>query len=137
MKNFIVYNSTGKILRTGSCPDNMVVAQTPDYDEWVIEGEADDLAQYVDINTLQIVNKPPIVPIANKYEIVANGIDETSIYNLPVPCRCKIECAELKIFENIEITDGSLEFTATHAGMFKITLTADFYLDTEVTINAV
>lgn len=39
MKDFIVYNTEGKILRTGSCPDDMVKLQG----ELVMEGKANDI----------------------------------------------------------------------------------------------
>jgi len=42
MKNFIVYNSKGKILRTGSCPDDMMEIQAGE-NEFVMEGIANDI----------------------------------------------------------------------------------------------
>jgi len=46
MKQFIVYDSTGKILRTGSCSDNDYDLQCND-GESIIEGVADDSTQMV------------------------------------------------------------------------------------------
>ena len=46
MKQFIVYDSTGKILRTGSCSDNDYGLQCND-GESIIEGVADDSTQMV------------------------------------------------------------------------------------------
>lgn len=42
MKQFIVYNSNGEILRTGVCPDNMMELQAKG-NETVIEGIANDI----------------------------------------------------------------------------------------------
>ena len=42
MKKYIVYDLTGKILRTGSCPDDMMEIQAHG-DEMVLEGIADDI----------------------------------------------------------------------------------------------
>ncbi len=42
MKNYIVYNLEGKILRTGSCPDDMMEIQAHE-NEFVMEGIADDV----------------------------------------------------------------------------------------------
>jgi len=60
MKNFLVYNQKGKILRTGSCAENDFYLQAED-GEFVMEGVADDLTQKI-INVGvdgKIVNKTP------------------------------------------------------------------------------
>ena len=46
MGNFIIYNTEGYILRTGSCPDSMIKNQIVD-GEFVISGEADQETQKV------------------------------------------------------------------------------------------
>lgn len=53
MKNFIVYDKLGKILRIGSCQENDFYFQG----ENVIEGVANDATQYIE--NQQIVNMPP------------------------------------------------------------------------------
>lgn len=55
MINFIVYNSDGDILRTGTCPDNMIDLQAGD-GEYVIEGVASDVTNR--ISNGDIVDKP-------------------------------------------------------------------------------
>ncbi|MGJ8660689.1 MAG: phage tail assembly chaperone [Bacteroidota bacterium] len=55
MKQFIVYNSDGDILRTGSCPDNMIGLQAGD-GEFVIDGVADDVTKRIIDGA--IVDKP-------------------------------------------------------------------------------
>lgn len=55
MKQFIVYNSDGDILRTGSCPDNMFELQAGD-GEFVIDGVADDATKRIIDGA--IVDKP-------------------------------------------------------------------------------
>jgi len=46
MKRFIVYNQTGKILRTGMCPDDMIEMQA-NKDEFVMEGEANGVKHII------------------------------------------------------------------------------------------
>lgn len=46
MKNFVIYDSEGTILRTGSCPDEVFALQRSG-DEIILEGVADDATQYV------------------------------------------------------------------------------------------
>ena len=57
MKNFIVYDSNGNILRTGQCPDSMVSIQANTQMETVIEGIADDRMQKI-VNG-KVVDRPP------------------------------------------------------------------------------
>jgi len=47
MKNYIVYDSTGKILRTGTCPDEMMEIQAHEPGELVMEGIANDLIHFI------------------------------------------------------------------------------------------
>ena len=46
MKNFIVYDATGQILRTGICQDSTFYLQAQD-DEFVMEGKANDATQKI------------------------------------------------------------------------------------------
>tara|TARA_B100001059_G_scaffold234785_1_gene278240 strand:+ start:1507 stop:1896 length:390 start_codon:yes stop_codon:yes gene_type:complete len=55
MKNFIVYDSEGNILRTGSCQDGDVSLQAGS-GEFVMEGTADDAIQMI-VND-EVVSKP-------------------------------------------------------------------------------
>ena len=45
--NYIVFDDTGKILRTGICPPDLIDAQAGE-GEFVMEGEADDELHYID-----------------------------------------------------------------------------------------
>jgi len=46
MKQYIVYNSIGKILRIGICPDDMMEIQAGQ-DEFVMEGVANDVKHVI------------------------------------------------------------------------------------------
>jgi hypothetical protein len=59
VKNFVIYNSEGTILRTGSCPDSMFDMQCGD-NESILEGAANDETQYVVDGV--IVDKPDPTP---------------------------------------------------------------------------
>lgn len=52
MKNFIVYNNLGKILRTGNCLDGDLYYQNG-VDEFVIEGKADIYTQFIEEGTVK------------------------------------------------------------------------------------
>jgi len=70
MKNYIVYDQIGKILRTGTCPDNMILIQVGD-GEFVMEGKANDIEDriveskvvrktQVEINTIRKAMEPDL-----------------------------------------------------------------------------
>lgn len=58
MKNYIVYNNLGKILRTGSCLDGDFLYQAGQ-DEYILEGLANpDLYYVVDAALVEVPTKP-------------------------------------------------------------------------------
>lgn len=57
MKNFIVHTGIGKILRTGSCPDNAFELQAHNEGEFLLEGVAKRKTQKIIKG--KIVNKTP------------------------------------------------------------------------------
>ena len=65
MKSFVVYNSQGEILRTGSCQEADFSTQAGD-GESVIEGVADDLSQMVVDGA--VVDKPELSDADKKLE---------------------------------------------------------------------
>lgn len=89
MKQFIIYDSSGKILRTGSCPDGDYELQRG-ADEFIMEGVADDELQMVVDG--QIVNKPAssvdleVVTRQNKAERneLLQGTDWTQTVDTPL-----------------------------------------------------
>lgn len=56
MKQFIVYNNEGEVLRTGSCGDGDFKSQSNGPNEFVMEGVADDRIHKVEV----IEGKPTI-----------------------------------------------------------------------------
>lgn len=57
MKKFVVYDATGRILRSGFCQDGLVAAQVVNDGEFAMEGEGNDLEHYV---SLSVPGKPII-----------------------------------------------------------------------------
>ena len=54
--NYIVYNGiTGKILRTGSCPESMIKFQATSENEIAVEGRADDVCDQIDLKTKKVM----------------------------------------------------------------------------------
>lgn len=129
--SFIVHNSTtGEILRTGSCPGDMIEIQVMEKGESVIEGNADDLTQYIDIINQTVVDKPAHPATINKVTMLADQLDRIIITNLPNPTTV-IFCDTF-----YEVTDGDFDFTIDTPGEYKIICQSFPYLDKEFTINA-
>ena len=79
--NFIIYNSTGTILRTGSCPNSMLSIQAQN-GETVIEGQANQNAQYISDGVVtnyteaELVSKQNI-PYGYKWDIATMSAVKT------------------------------------------------------------
>jgi len=56
MKNYIVYDQQGKILRAGICPENVLFMQAHE-GEFVMEGTANDITQKIIYG--KVANKTP------------------------------------------------------------------------------
>jgi len=131
MKSYIVYNnSTGQILRTGACPDDMVSIQKLSIEEDVIEGEAHDLTQYVIFPSLLVINKEANPASIDKISITADGIDTATISDLPNPTDVRINK------DKYVVTDGTFEFTVDTTGTYIIICDAFPYLLKEFTVDA-
>jgi hypothetical protein len=131
MKKYIVYKeSTGEILRTGSCPDDMLSMQAG-AGEIAIEGIAIDTTQYIDIATQLVVDKILIPCSINKTTMAADGVDSATISNLPNP-----SLIHIKDEGRWEITDGEFQFTVDTPGVYRITIISPIYLNVEYNVNA-
>lgn len=76
MKNFIVYNSSGKILRTGTCPDSVFSAQTQ-AGEFIMEGVCEDDANYSVVNGALVYT--PVVPTTEEIQERIRGARDSRL----------------------------------------------------------
>lgn len=116
--NFIVFNSAGRITRTGTCPSSMLPLQG----DLIIEGQANDDTQYVDKSPAGewlVTSKPPM-PIS------VNGL---TISNIPIPATVFIA---KQVFE---VNDGTLELEFDTPGPHQIRVEAFPYLPAVVSIT--
>lgn len=130
MKSYIVYNIDGKILRTGTTPDTDFNNQNQT-GQFIIEGVANDVTQYVATPTAFVEDKPAMVASIDKVNIIPNGIDTITIASLPIP-------TEIIVKEVLETntSDGEFKFTINAPGSYKIICKSFPYLDKEYNINA-
>ena len=128
--NFVIYNQDGQILRTGSCPQSMFALQMIDADDFILEGSANDVTQYIDMVTHTVTDKPDITATLNKVELLADGEDSIIINDLPIPCTVTLDAVDY------EVLDSSFEFTVDLPGEYQIAITALNHIDYSNTVTA-
>ena len=89
MKNYIVYNADGKILKTGICPDNMIDAQAGDH--YSMEGVADDATQKIaggtvvdKIKSNSELNESALIDLRQHRDSLLSQTDWTQIPDAPI-----------------------------------------------------
>lgn len=122
MKQFIVFNDEGRILRVGSCDDPVFSYQARD-GEFVLEGMANDILQYISRPDNVIVDRPTMPITINKLNVVED--EEITISSIPVGAKVDIDGEE-----NV-INDGELILTFDTIGTYKIKFRCFPYLDWE------
>lgn len=80
-------------------------------------------AQYVDLDTMEIRDRPAMAVTQDKRSIAAGGTDAMTLSGLPVPCHVRIGTA------GYGVTDGELEWSSLMPAVYEIEVTAFPYLD--------
>jgi hypothetical protein len=135
--SFIVFDSDGTILRTGACPRNQMSLQLFDETEFIMEGKANGLTQFIDFNTKGVREKYETLPGEIKTTILADSKDLCIFEGLPIPCNIEIFCSSLNIFHAFTNREGRLEFGASTPGAYFIRITALHHKPFGITINAI
>lgn len=130
-----VYNIyTGEIVARRSVGrDELAVYQSGDIDCLLYDVE--DSTNYVDISTKLEAKRPNMQISTSKTTVSANGIDTTTLINLPDPCIVTYTGPGFELTN--EVTGGTAEFTTDVIGLHTIRVVAFPYLDWEGTFNAV
>jgi len=115
---FIVCGPLGQILRTGSAPGHMILAQARD-GEFAFAGTADQLANNVNLTTGELSLKVKMEPV----------VTGTVLSNLPNPTRVMTEGHEFTV------TDGALDLQYDAPGTFDVTLQSPIHLDTTIQVT--
>lgn len=79
----------------------------------------------------RIVKRPKIRPKVSKTTIRADGIDETQISGLPIPCRMLVNG------EEVIVEDGSLELAVDVAAQYRVEMDQWPYVNWSVVIRGV
>ena len=128
---FVVYApDTGKILRTGMCPDFLVNAQASSMQAVLLSnGPITEQSHY--ISSGRVLAKQAL-PNFDKTTVVANGTDVVTCAGLPNLTHVDIDGDADQI-----VTDGSLELTFSTPGFYNVTLDGGVaYAIKKVTIHA-
>ena len=68
----------------------------------------------------------------NKLQILADGVDEFAIYNLPDPCTVTWPDGV-----TTEVTGGAIQYSVDYPGTYTFKLRSPIHLETEVSVEAV
>jgi len=112
MKNYIVFNNEGRILRTGICSDKAFLLQARE-GENLMEGSASNLTKRISMSDKTIVNKSEMPIKVNKMEVVED--EEIIITKIPLGAQVEVEGEGAHI-----IDDGLLVLTFDTAGKYTI-----------------
>lgn len=133
MKNYLIYDGSGRIIQTGVVPDSMLELQgDPDNGRYVKEGVADGDTQYVLAD--QLVGRPVSPALASATSVRANGVDEVMLWQVPAGARISVQGPQAMS----GTADGSnVILTFATPGSYVVRIEQFPYQDKEVSINAV
>lgn len=135
MSHFTVFDNTGKLIRTGFCPDFMINAQASAQGENVINQAAVLDTQYIaDINNPVLTDRPANPATIDKTTVAGDGIDVVVFSNLPDSAEMTVKATGVNIKHSPAGSSESVDFDLP--GSYTVSVHAFPYLDYEVTINA-
>jgi len=132
MKTTMHYSKiTGELLGC-SCSLNKSTNLKETKEEGFIEANVSIKDNYVDLNAdpPEIKSKPTNPAIINKTTIIPNGIDFTTISEIPNNCVLTVDGT------SYTVTDGIFEFSASSLGIYTITLELFPYLSKSFGVTA-
>lgn len=116
---YIIYDLSGKIIKSISCPPEMIETQLLSSNYYIEGGRVDDSRFY--IQNQQVVPRPTF----------SESITGTTISNLPIPTTIVIDDTPYTI------DDGSAELSFSLLGTYRVRLYSFPYQDKEVEVTQV
>jgi hypothetical protein len=130
---FYVYAADGVIVRTGSCAESDVALQAMAGETAVVADVAvDDAAVYFDVSANSLADKAPCPFTLSSPQVVADGIDELELSDLPDPCWVVWPDGV-----ETEVAGGSIQYSVDYAGIYTFKLSSPISLETEVSVEAI
>jgi len=131
VSNTIIYDSSGRIIRTVSAPPDMLLIQKQE-GEFILYGEANGLTDYIDQGS--VTPRQAQLTALNKLTLTADGIDAINISLAPSGI-----FTATNTITNERVSgpiSGTDTFSTTIPGTYKIKIESWPYLDFEATITA-
>lgn len=110
---FVVYDSQGRILRTGTCMAMDLDLQAGADGESVLKAKGDDLREYVQQGS--VVPRPAFAGF-DKTTIQADGVDTAKLADLPEGQVVEVDG------ERLVVEDGVLELTADVPDVYRVVI---------------
>lgn len=132
MKQIIVHDADGLILRVVTCGDAAVAANANGQAYIEYDGPVVAEAQYVNNGVLAAASDMALSVSAST--ITADGVDECVISN--VPANAAFQIAGPEITTGV-CTDGSIEFSTTAAGTYHIIIEKGGYISELLVVEAI
>lgn len=102
-----------------------------DDEEGLIEGYHNPISRYVDTEAVVVIERPDNPSVANKTDMLADGVDIVEITNVPAGSSVSIDGQGAW-----QVDDGAFEFSTDTAGTYKVTVDSFPDKKKEFTINA-
>lgn len=128
---YTVYNREGKILRSGYCQNGLVGAQRGE-GEYVIWGQADDLAQFV--HEGKLVPKLSMDVTVDKTLARADGLDACMVRGNIDGAEFSVTLDDEKFSEGV-IHGGEIKFTSIEVGEIVLSLSKFPYRGVTITME--
>lgn len=128
--NFVVYDlDTGKILSYMVCNDDFEMPE--EFMHGVLRGTHNAESKYVDVETLEVLERPDSPATIDKTEFSADGVDSVSISSIPAGATVRITG-----HGEWQVDDGTFEFSTDTPGLYLMTVDSFPEKKKEFTINA-
>jgi hypothetical protein len=131
MKNFVIYDVTGRITRWGSCPMLSALSQALDGEfAKVVNDLPADVGRDYYVLDGALVARSAIEGVSSSYTVAADGIDAVT-FTLPI--------GTVVVFDDVEHTgEEAFRFTSDIPGTYRFRIVPPVaFLDMEVVIDAV
>lgn len=134
MSNYVIYETTsGKIIRTGQCPEQWVNDQALN-NETALTGKANDLTDYVFNGA--VTPRPAQLTTLNKTTLNADGTDAITISSAPIGA--VFTAINQATGETVTgIIDGTDSFSTAILGSYAIKIVLFPFLDFQAVVNAI
>jgi len=129
---FYIYDSSGRILRTGACPNDHVSLQAG-AGETAVAGSADDAVQYYDTGASSLADRPANPTTIDKTTVASDGTDMVVLTGVPPSSTVSVTGP---MSTSTIVNDGVLQLTFDTPGEYVVRVESFPELNKEFVINA-